>query len=178
MSMSPDPDPRDPTREHIAAEAEAVRTAAIEAQARAAERLAAVGVATDPHTAQLALLAGVAATAQDLNRHAEDLIRASRLSRLERIALFTIAFLVLGLIGVTGFGVLRLNGLADVNKTNGQTVIDCTQPGGVCYQRAQDQTAAAVAQLNLVTIAAVECDDAYNGARLHACILSRIRTGK
>lgn len=174
MSVTPDPDPRD----GIEAERVAHETAAREQRHRAEDRLQTAGLIADQHVLQTAVMAGLAASAQDLKSVAEDLARASRLSRLERLVLFATGLVLVALVAVVGYGVLRLNGLAETNRANGQTVVDCTQPGGACYQRAQDQTAAAVAQLNMVTIIATECADTYHGARLHTCIVDRIKAGR
>jgi hypothetical protein len=120
---------------------------------------------------QDALLAALLTRVGDLADATHQLTRASILSRIERIALFTIVLLVLGI--SVGVGLIGLS-----NRHGVRIVVDCTQPGGLCYQRAQDQTAAAVAQLNLVTIISAECADAYTGRALHDCIIRRVKAGK
>lgn len=166
-------------REGIDAEAEARRVAETEQQARAADRQSTpVPSANDPHLSQMALLAGLAVAAKDLSENAKQLYRASVLSRVERVMLLAILIINLLTSGIVGYGVLRLNGLAETNRNYGQTIVDCTQPGGQCFKRGQEQTAAAVAQLSLVSIAAVECADRYDGEALHRCITARLETGR
>lgn len=194
MTTTPQPDRRHPRsagdrrrdpRTDIAVEADAAQAARDEQQARAGQRLADAGLIAEHGVTTQVLLAGLAASANDLAAVAKDLYRASVLSRAERAVLLAILVVNLLIGGVVAYGVWRLNGLADtnralgeVNRTSSQTIVDCTRPGGVCYERAQQQTAAAVASLNLVTIAATECADAYDGAALHDCILRRVKAGR
>lgn len=42
-------------------------------------------------------------------------------------------------------------------------IIDCTSPGGECYQRGQEQTAKVVAGLNIVSQYSVICGERENG---------------
>lgn len=97
-----------------------------------------------------AMIAGLAGAAGDLSESAKSLYRASVLSRTQRFALFAALFLIVLLCG--GLLVVALQ-----NRSNGAQIRDCTEPGGKCAQRGQQQTADAIAQLVLYDQAAAYC---------------------
>lgn len=151
----------------IETEAEARRTAQGERRGRADDRVL-----------QQTLIAGLAASANDLAGVARDLHRASILSRTERLVLLGILLVNLVIGAVVAVGVYKLQNLAETNRANGQLIVDCTTPGGTCYDQAQQQTGAAVATLSRVVVAAVECADQLDGPAVQACITARVKAGK
>jgi hypothetical protein len=122
-----------------------------------------------------AMIAGLAAGANDLVKVAHDLYKVSMLSRVEKVVA-GILLAGLAITSVTSLVLLfRLNGVTASNRQNTTIIKDCTDPTGTCFKEAQARTAAAVAQLNSTTIIAVECADAYDGqAAINACIVKRI----
>lgn len=51
----------------------------------------------------------------------------------------------------------QLLAIAKQNNANGKLLVDCTTPGHECYDRSQKTSAAAVMNINKVTVAAVAC---------------------
>lgn len=51
----------------------------------------------------------------------------------------------------------RLTEIAETNRANGQRLIDCTTPGGQCFEDGNDRTGEAIGTINEVTILAASC---------------------
>jgi hypothetical protein len=129
------------------------------------------------------LVAGLAGAASDLAQVGRELLVQSVLTRVQRIVIAAVLFfLVIGTgVSVVVLGILLNNSSQAADQRAQQnslsrTIVDCTQPGGTCYERAQTQTAALVAQLNSATLIAVECADAHNGNdAISDCVTRRLK---
>lgn len=145
----------------------------------------------DPDTARFlegldlrdALIAGLAAAANDIAEMARDLFTAARLTRLERgIALGLLALNLLIGIGVAVM-VAQVFSIAHANRqTNVATqatldaIKDCTTQGGECHKQGEAQTQGAVADVGLLIVVTVECDRFTVGkpdAVFEACVRTR-----
>jgi hypothetical protein len=128
-------------------------------------------LSTDPNDPELApfmstldlrdaMLAGIASGVNDLVDAARSLDESARTSRLEKILLA--AFLIFNAGAAVALILLAIS-----NHSLGSDVRSCTTPGGDCYQRAQAQTAQAVATLNAaslrIMVVAVECERSTSG---------------
>lgn len=127
-----------------------------------------------PHDA---LIAGLAVQADKLAVAAADLRESYRFSRQLKV------ILAIGVAVIIGMGVMLglLLNLAASNHENGTVIRDCITPTGKCYQRSQDATARAIAEIvaaidahtDLLFLTAVECShhplsDAAFATCLHA----------
>lgn len=129
------------------------------------------------------LVAGLAGAAGDLAQVGRDLLRQSVLTRVQRIVIAAVLFFLVisATASVVGVGILLHNSSTAKDQRDQQTalsrtIVDCTQPGGNCYERNQARLAAVIAQLNRNTVIAVECGDAYNGqAAISACVTRRLK---
>lgn len=125
-----------------------------------------------------ALIAGLAASASQLSTTAHDLYRASVLSRLERVVAIVLVFGLTATLLVTGYGVLRLNNIAEVNRDNGDYIRDCTTPGGECFESNNERTARLIANLNRTTLVTIQCADRMNGDdAISQCVQERLMEG-
>lgn len=94
-----------------------------------------------------AMLAGLAAGANDLVQAAESLAHAARLTRMEKtVAIILLALSAISTVAVAFMTVFILH-LANTNKENGSLVRDCVTPEGQCFQESQARTATAVANI-------------------------------
>lgn len=60
-----------------------------------------------------------------------------------------------------------------------ESVRSCVDPNGECAKRGREQTGAAVAELQLAQLVAVECADAYDGrAAIERCVAERLPAGR
>lgn len=92
-----------------------------------------------------AMIAGLAAGANDLAEAAQNLVSAARLSRWEKIiAIFLLALSTISTVAVGVMAVLLLN-IAQDNRANGNLIRDCVVVGGECY-REQNARSKAVVQ--------------------------------
>jgi len=64
-----------------------------------------------------------------------------------------LAFIVLA----QGYQLQKLGGVAADTKRNSDRLVDCTTPGGKCYEQGRSATSGAVGTINRITIAAVYC---------------------
>lgn len=65
----------------------------------------------------------------------------------------------------------KLQGIAETNRRNGERVIDCTTPGGDCFNESTARTGEAVGSINEVTVAAVACAQKNTGiAAIQECV--------
>lgn len=110
-----------------------------------------------------ALIAGLAAAASQLSTTAHELYRASVMSRIERVIAIAVVAVLGAVLCINSYGVLRLNNIAEVNRSNGDYIRDCTTPGGQCFEDSQKRLASVVAQLNRTTLVTIECADRLNG---------------
>lgn len=70
---------------------------------------------------------------------------------------------------------------ADARTQTLALVRDCVTPGGKCYERGQRQTAAAVADINRVTVLAAACADKpaqQTQDEIYACVVRRLAADK
>lgn len=140
-----------------------------------------VPVTNDP-TLQDALLAGLAASANDLRAVANGLYRSALLSRLEKVIASVILLASFAGTIISLFVLISLHGIASTNRDNNgitrqntATIKDCTDPTGKCYQENASHTALLIAQLEAATFVAVECADQYDGrAAIDTCITTRL----
>lgn len=110
---------------------------------------------------QEALLAGLASRAGELSEEAHRLRDSYRFSRWLKVTI-GIGVLMLAANGVM-LGILI--SLAHTNQANGAAIRSCTTPTGDCYQRGQETTGKAVAEIvaqvnthtDFVFIATLEC---------------------
>lgn len=108
----------------------------------------------EPVELSTALIAGLALQASELTVAAEHLREAFRFSRQLKVIVVGFVVLIVGLIVV-----------ALLNLSNGRAIRSCTTPTGVCYQRNQAATQAAVEQIvagvnahtDLVLLATLQC---------------------
>ena len=129
------------------------------------------------------LVAGLAGGVSDLAQTAHELLRQSMLTRVQRLVLSAVLFfLVISTsASVVALGILlHTSGQAKVQRQQqsdlSRTILDCTQPGGVCYERNQNQTAALISQLERNFLITVECADAHDGdTAISACVTERLR---
>lgn len=129
------------------------------------------------------LVAGLAGAAGDLAQVGRDLLRQSVLTRVQRIVIAAVLFFLVisASASVVVLGILLHNSSTakaqrDQQTTLSQTIVDCTQPGGACYERNQTNLTAVVAQLNRNTVIAVECGDAYHGqVAISTCVTRRLK---
>ncbi len=92
------------------------------------------------------------------------------------VAVFTALMLIIG---------WQNNRLASkVNATN-QTMADCTNPGGTCYEQNRRNTQSAISDILRVSIYMAECSRLYPGEagptydrKLEACIYQRLEDGQ
>lgn len=66
---------------------------------------------------------------------------------------------------------------AIANGRTGRLVEDCTTPGNPCYERAAQQTAKAVADINRVSIYAAACadrGDVQSVEEIQQCVITRL----
>lgn len=108
-----------------------------------------------------ALLAGATVQARELRDAALALRETYRFSRWMKVTL------ILGALMLAANGVMLgiLISLANTNRANGDAIRSCTTPTGDCYQRGQETTGRAVAEIvaqvnahtDLVFIATLEC---------------------
>lgn len=109
-----------------------------------------------------AMIAGVAASANDLAEAANNLVGVARLSRMERaVALTLLVVNTVGVVGIIIIGVLLLN-VAQVNRNNTNILRECTTPSTSrdvheCYEDGSARTAKAVTRLGQVQIIVAEC---------------------
>lgn len=134
---------------------------------------------------QDALLAGLAVSANDLRKVANDLYRSALLSRVEKLVASVIIVASLVTSSISLVVLLQIHGIANTNKTNNTatrdntaTIKDCTDPTGTCYRENAIRTAVLITQLQTSMVVAVECADEFNGrAAINACIAARIAPG-
>lgn len=68
--------------------------------------------------------------------------------------------------------------LNKLSVSNGELIVDCTTPGGGCYERSRQATGQAVLSLNQVTKAAVICADrpgVITTSEMESCITIEIK---
>lgn len=129
------------------------------------------------------LVAGLAGAVSQLGQVGRELLAQSVLSRVQRVVVVVLLVLltVTTVASTVGTGFLLYNsGKAKADraqqKTTSTTILDCTKPGGTCYERNQTQLAALIAQLNRTTLITVECADALDGnAAISACVTRRLK---
>lgn len=108
-----------------------------------------------------ALIAGLAVQAGKLTDAAENLRAAYRFSRQMRFIILVAFLMIVGLVVIA----LQNNANGKATRDATATIQDCTTPGGRCYDRGQNSTGQAVAQIvaevnahtDLVFIATLEC---------------------
>lgn len=132
-----------------------------------------------------ALLAGLAARAGELSQEAHNLRESYRFSRILKVTV-GIGVLLLGLNAVL---LALLLSVAHTNRhntaasqQNTAAIRDCTTPDGRCYQRGQQATANAIAQIvagvnahtNLVLLATLDCSrPRMSNPQMAACLKSK-----
>ncbi|MCW2545373.1 MAG: hypothetical protein JWM40_2925 [Frankiales bacterium] len=129
------------------------------------------------------LVAGLASRVGEVAQVGRDLLRQSVLTRVQRIVIAAVLFFLVisASASVVALGILLNNSSSakaqrDEQTALSQTIVDCTQPGGACYERNQTNLAGVIAQLNRNTVIAVECGDAYNGqVAISACVTRRLK---
>lgn len=129
------------------------------------------------------LVAGLAGAASDLAQVGRDLLRQSVLTRVQRLVIGAVLFFLvvsttasLVVVGILLHSSSQAKAQRDQQTTVTNTILDCTQPGGTCYERNARQTTALIAQLNATTLITVECADAYDGNEaISACVTRRLK---
>lgn len=147
---------------------------------------------TDDETARVlegfdlrdAMIAGLAAAANDLSKAAINLVGAARLTRLEKtVAIVLLLVNTAGMVGIIILGFLLL-GLASDNRDNGDAtragtarIVDCTTPGGDCYEAGQAGQAKAISTLVQAQIAVSVCARDplnFDEAAVQKCVSDRL----
>ena len=85
--------------------------------------------------------------------------KAARYAFLMLVGITLAAMLALLVLSVarTATAVDRIEELAELNRRNGDRVIDCTTPKGQCFEESQRRTGAAVGTINEITVLAAYC---------------------
>lgn len=125
-----------------------------------------------PQPLNSALLALAASGAIQLDEDAHQLTVQLRRATMARLIK---SVLLAGTLVALLIGVARLNNVADVNRRNGELLVDCTTPGGGCYERGRAETGKAIDLLQRATVAAVECAKSQpTDALIEACVRSKL----
>lgn len=125
-----------------------------------------------------ALIAGLAASAGELSSVARELTAATRVGRAERIIIGALSLFLVVLSVVSYISIHKLQDIGKTNRSNTDLIVDCTTPGGVCYERGRKSTGSAIATINDVTIAASYCAQ-FNTtqATIRKCIEAELAKG-
>lgn len=79
---------------------------------------------------------------------------------------------------ISQYQLQRLGSVAADTKRNSDRLVDCTTPGGKCYEQGRSATGGAVGTINKVTISAIYCSGklgpAATVAALNACVTALI----
>lgn len=116
-----------------------------------------------------AMIAGLAGAAADVAVVGRELYKATVLTKVQRVVLYTT--LALLVVTLSGLFVVALG-----NRQNGADLRDCTIPGGVCYERNQANTGKAIKILIDQNEAAAFCSPREKTAKdFQACIAGYVR---
>lgn len=93
-----------------------------------------------------------------------------------RVAVTLLSLALVGLLTLSTVTVVTIRNSQKDGRALVEQITGCTTPGRRCYERAQRQTADAVADINRVTIAAASCGARYPGQteRVRACIKAEL----
>lgn len=73
----------------------------------------------------------------------------------------------------------QLGKVASDTKTNSDRLVDCTTPGGKCYEQGRNATSGAVGTINKVTVSAIYCSGKLGPTatvgQLNACVVALIK---
>lgn len=91
----------------------------------------------------------------------------------------TFALMVGYLAVVSSYELQQLRGVAVDTQRNSDRLVDCTTPGGKCYEQGRSTTSGAIGTINKVTIAAVYCSGKLGPtatiAQLSTCVEAMVR---
>jgi hypothetical protein len=88
----------------------------------------------------------------------EKVRKAGRVVKFLSWVLVAAAVILLGLVVVVqGYQLQKLTGVAADTKRNSDRLVDCTTPGGKCFEQSRSATSGAVGSINRVTVAAIYC---------------------
>lgn len=111
-----------------------------------------------------AMIAGLAGAANDVADVGRELYKATVMSRIQRVVIFATLALVFVML------VAQLI-TSQINRSTLDAVKDCTEPGGECFRRGQENTAKAVELLMTRSEAANYCSPRVMGiAQYKTCI--------
>lgn len=68
-------------------------------------------------------------------------------------------------------------GTLDASEATLDRIVECTTPGRECYDRGQEQTSAAVGDINRISVLAAACADrprAQSVEQIQACVIARL----
>lgn len=135
-----------------------------------------------------ALIAGLAGAASELAEVGQELYRATVLSKAQRVVVGTTLAVMLAATAGLFYVAMELRDIAEasrqnsvVNRQNSELLVDCTVPGGECYERGQNRTGEAVAVIGRASVAAAYCAQRHEEIdQLEKCVLQvmeRVGTG-
>lgn len=113
------------------------------------------------------------------DRH-QRVARAKRSAKIANYVLAVALAVMLGYILLNGQAQLQqLGKVAKDTKTNSDRLVDCTTPGGKCFEQGRSSTSGAIGTINKVTISAIYCSGklgpAATVAALNACVVALIK---
>lgn len=80
---------------------------------------------------------------------------------------------------ISQYQLQQLGSVAADTKRNSDRLVDCTTPGGKCYEQGRSATGGAVGTINKVTISAIYCSGKLGPvatiAALNACVAALIK---
>lgn len=131
---------------------------------------------------------GIRRDTQDLS-HADLVANADKWkARFDNILRALVVVVVIAALATTYFTIATLGKVqtlteqnVELNKlsvSNGDLIVDCTTPGGGCYERSRAETGKVVLNLNQVTKAAVICADqpgVITASAMESCITTEIK---
>jgi hypothetical protein len=111
-----------------------------------------------------AMIAGLAGAASDVAEVGRMLYKATVLSKVQRVVIYaTLAFVVVCMMGLIV--------IAGLNRAGNSRIVDCTTPGGECYERSQTETGKLIDHLIRQNEAAAYCSPrSVKPADYQACI--------
>jgi hypothetical protein len=95
-------------------------------------------------------------------------------------ALVVTTVLMLGYVTViASYQFQKIIGVANDTRRNSDRLVDCTTPGGKCYEQGRSTTSGAVGSINRVTIAAIYCSGKLGPSasinQLNMCVVSLVK---
>jgi hypothetical protein len=106
--------------------------------------------------------------------------RARQAVKTLSIALVVACAVMLGYVTVVAsYQLQQLHGVAIDTKRNSDRLVDCTTPGGKCYEQGRSTTTGAVGSINKVTVAAIYCSGKLGPKatidQLNSCVTTLVK---